>query len=681
MRADIQALRALAVGLVVLYHFWPERLTGGYVGVDVFFVISGFLITTHLLARPPRDTKQLLQFWGRRIRRLLPASFLVLLVTLGASLLWAPMTTWSNIAKQVAASALYVQNWFLAAESVDYLAADNAVTPVQHFWSLSVEEQFYLVWPIMIALVLASAWKFRWKRERAALTIAVSVVLVLSLAASILLTASNPAEAYFVSWTRFWELAFGGVVAGIFPLAERLLNRIAWARPVFALLGIAMIVVSAISYDPATPFPGVAALLPVAGTALVIVAAVDERRWILTRPLGWRPVQVLGDISYSLYLWHWPAVVLVPMAIGAEMYWWQKLLCIGVLLVLSYLTKVLVEDRFRGATSMGPGFRGTLAFMLVGIAVVVGSSFLTVRAVAGAEQDAVSAVERAIASDPCVGANALIDTDDCSPHGEELITEPAFASSDQPDPYQDGCWVLGDFSDQRSCHYGSTSPDALKVALVGNSHAGHWLPSLQQIAESTPWSITTYLISECYTVDVPIDFGDSRTENCSRWNERVQREVIEEGFDLVVISNRTSRPLRDVATADQYDRAKDSYTRVLSAWSQADVPVLVLRDTPYATELESVPDCVASNRDALAACDGTREREQSDPQFAAAEDMNDPRVVPLDLTDRFCAQNTCYSVLGGVIVYFDRGHMSTTFARTLGPDIAGAAERLLALDD
>src|SRR5690606_35268723 len=150
-------LRAVAVALVVIYHFWPWRLTGGFIGVDVFFVISGYLITTHLIARPPQSGRALAEFWGRRVRRLLPASFLVIFVTLAVCLLIMPATAWTNTASQAAASAFYVQNWFLAAESVDYLAADTAATPFQHFWSLAVEAQFYLVWPIVILLALALA--------------------------------------------------------------------------------------------------------------------------------------------------------------------------------------------------------------------------------------------------------------------------------------------------------------------------------------------------------------------------------------------------------------------------------------------------------------------------------------------------------------------------------------------
>lgn len=679
IRADIQALRALAVALVVLYHFWPKRLTGGYIGVDVFFVISGFLITSHLISRPPRRLRDLGKFWARRVRRLLPASFLVLLVTLGLSLLWAPMTTWPNIAKQVAASALYVENWFLAFESVDYLAADNAATPVQHFWSLSVEEQFYIVWPLLIAFALLIAARVGWKRERRVMTVAVGLVVLLSLAASIVLTATEPAAAYFISWTRFWELGIGGVIAGMFPVIQRWLERAPALRPVLAFAGLAAIIFSAVVYTPATPFPGFAAMLPVLGTAAVIAAAVDERRLAVTRPIGWRPVQTLGDVSYSLYLWHWPAVVLLPLALGHSMRWWHKLLCIAVLLVLSYATKVFVEDRFRGTNSIGKGLKGTFVFMLVGIVVVAGASFVVVRGAEELQHSAALKVEDMLTTAPCIGGNALLD-DGCEPHGDNLITEPTFTSEDKPQPYEDDCWILRDFSEHRTCHYGSKSSDALNVALVGNSHAGHWLPALEEINGATPWSITTYLISECYTVDALIQFESrQKSENCRRWNQRAISAVEEGEYDLVVFSNRTYVPLLGHSREETWQKAETLYGDVLKRWTTAGVPVLVMRDTPFAP-MQSVPDCVAQHTENLSACDGPRDREVRDPLAAAASQMSDadPLIEVADLTDRICKDDTCYSVVGGVIVYFDRGHLSATFSKSLAADVASHANSLLA---
>ena len=201
---------------------------------------------------------------------------------------------------------------------------------------------------------------------------------------------------------------------------------------------------------------------------------------------------------------------------------------------------------------------------------------------------------------------------------------------------------------------------------MGNSHAGHWLPALQVLAQEQNFRITTYLISQCFTVTVEIDFGDGRDASCLEWNERVLAETTDGRFDAVVASNRTARLLAGVPLADQADAARAAYTDTLERWAATGVPVVVLRDTPYA-DVENVPDCVAAHLADLSACDGGRDREQADPFAEAARALDAPTVQVVDLTDRICRDDTCYSVVGGVIVYFDAGHLSATFARSLAP--------------
>ncbi|GAA3768309.1 acyltransferase family protein [Microbacterium kribbense] len=680
IRADIQALRAIAVLLVVAYHFFPGTVPGGFIGVDVFFVISGFLITGHLLSKPPQSPRMLADFWGRRIRRLLPASFLVLLATLVAMLLWAPQTIWSGISKEIAASALYVQNWFLAGQAVDYLAVDNAPSPVQHFWSLSVEEQFYLVWPVVVLIAIWLVRRHRRRTERQAVGVAIFVIVVASLIASVVITITDPAAAYFVSWTRAWELGLGGLGACLFPWVQQRVGESHAARVVVAYVGLVMIAVAAFSFTGAMPFPSYTAALPVVGTALVLVAGIGRGALSPLRVMAWRPVQIVGDSSYSMYLWHWAALVMLPYALGHALHRNGKLITIIVVFFLAWLTKVLVEDRLRGRRPLGVPLRRSFLFAAVGMLAFVLAAggvvgFVNMRAAAAQSQ-----LDTEL-NDPasCFGSRALVNANACTPHGKSLLTDPVFAAADQPAPYKDGCWVLGDFSDQKTCHYGSDLPDAKKVALVGNSHAGQWLPPLQQIAKKENWSITTYLISECYTVDRPIQFPSAqKMKNCSDWNDKVITDVQHSGYDLVVFSNRTAQPMPGMTEAQTFAAAQESYTRVLDEWLRTGTPVLVLRDTPYATELRNVPDCVATHLKDLSACDGTDARKQVDPLAAAAEAISAPNLSVLDETSRICAKGTCYSVLGGVIVYFDRGHMSATFATSLAPDIKSAADALLA---
>lgn len=315
-RTDIQALRALAIAVVVLNHLWPTRLTGGYVGVDVFFVISGYLITAHLLGELARTGSiRLGRFYARRIRRLLPAALFVLAVSAVLVAIFLPYPRWLRNAAEIAASAAYVENWALAALSVDYSAANAAASVAQHYWSLSVEEQFYILWPLLILAAALGARAFlRSVNAGRTLVIFVSLVAGASLAASVLFTAAAPSAAYFATFTRAWEFGVGALIA-LAPATWRLRRRIA---NVLAIAGFIAILWSAFVYDDSTAFPGSAALIPVLGTAAIIAAGTRNDDLWHSAITARRPIQWLGNVSYSLYLWHWPLIVLAPFALRTE---------------------------------------------------------------------------------------------------------------------------------------------------------------------------------------------------------------------------------------------------------------------------------------------------------------------------------------------------------------------------
>ena len=316
-RPDIQGLRAIAVSLVVVYHLYPSALPGGFAGVDVFFVISGFLITGHLW-RTCRDTGRLslADFWGRRARRLVPAAALVLAVTWGLSYWVLPSSQLAATAEQIRASALYFQNWQLASDAVNYLQQGSAPSSVQHFWSLSVEEQFYLAWPLLFlaALLIGRQWARRGRHvatsaqrtaltHRAAFTLTAALVAA-SLAYSVYDTTANPAQAYFVTTTRMWELGAGGLLALLPAGVTERIGRQGW----LGWAGLAMIVGSQFILNGSTPFPGWIALLPVGGTLALIAGGSSRARLSPWRLTSARPMTFLGGISYSLYLWHWPLI-------------------------------------------------------------------------------------------------------------------------------------------------------------------------------------------------------------------------------------------------------------------------------------------------------------------------------------------------------------------------------------
>ncbi|MCW2786884.1 MAG: putative acyltransferase [Marmoricola sp.] len=679
VRADIQGLRAIAVSLVLVYHLAPKSVTGGFAGVDVFFVISGFLITLHLLEHIPTGPRDLVKFWSRRVRRLLPASLLVLSAILIASRLVAPDTQWADTARQARAAALYVVNWLLANNAVDYLAAQNAPSPVQHFWSLSVEEQFYLVWPILI-LLLAALARLIGRKPLPVVLAGLTVIVGASFAWSVHLTRTNPAAAYFVTPTRVWELGIGGILAAVTLLRPGQL-RPAIATPL-AWLGLAAIGWTAFTYTGSTPFPGWQAAVPVLGTAAVIGAHARAGRIAPGPLLGLPPIQWLGNISYSVYLWHWPLVVLVPEATGHPLTWTDRGAIVAVTLLLATATKALVEDRFRNA-SWGIPLPKPFALAAVAMAVVVAGAGIQLAEVDHRVSSARLVLAHALATDdPCFGARALDHPSKCPdvPYND-LVPDPIAAALDRSDDYNKqangyDCRSYQPSYNEKRCTFGRRH-STVNVVLVGNSHAGEWLPALQQAAKKTPFKITTLIANRCAFSEIRQNLPaahDSLT--CLAWVKRAVTSIIDLHPAMVVMSDRIS------VTATGYDATGSvpvygsGYRTVLQALSDAGVKVLVLHDTPAPNTL--IPECIAAAGKGYHRCDGTRARWLPPaPEESAVRAVGDPNIRFADLTDHICGPVVCAAVNGGVITYFDASHLSATYSTTLAPYLAAAMAPLM----
>jgi peptidoglycan/LPS O-acetylase OafA/YrhL len=704
--------------LVLAYHLWPGSATGGFVGVDVFFVISGFLITAHLLEHPPCRARDLVEFWGRRIRRLLPAAFLVLIVTAIASRIVMPDTRWAANAGGIIASALYVQNWVLAANSVDYLAAADPPTPVQHYWSLSVEEQFYVVWPV---LLLAIFWIVRsWHlRPMLVARIGMLAAIAISLAISITATASEPASAYFITPTRVWELAAGGFVATLPPLGAWRVGQLSVGRRVadgVAWIGLAMLLVAAIAFSADTPFPGTAALLPVVGAALVIFAAAEGGA-SPARLLGLRAIQHLGDTSYSIYLWHWPLIVLWPYAFG-DISLVASLAILAVTIGLASLTKTYVEDAFRFAPSLQPlvpTFRfaaaGMLVLSILGTAGLVeaqgrldaelaaaaalptlptqpGDNPTTPPTARSTARPGSSLTSSAPGRSPvpmpavtsCVAAAAIVRGFELCPQNPAaaMVPAPLVAAGDRSDAYRDGCWNYAPFATQITCTYGNGK---VRIALVGNSHAGQWLPALEVLAKQRGWTITTFLASQCNATSASLQFYSStKTTGCLAYGAWALGQTKGRAFDLVITTERQSTTTLGDSWSTTMPTAVAGYTTYLKGWSAAGTKVLVLRDTPYPGKTQqSVPDCLAQHPTDQGTCGGTPATwTWMDPLFAAATSLGLPGISTLDVTPYFCTATVCPAVIGSVVTYFDASHMTATYARSVAPFIDPPIEAALA---
>jgi peptidoglycan/LPS O-acetylase OafA/YrhL len=670
---EVQALRALAVMLVVVYHFWPDRLRGGYIGVDVFFVISGFLITSHLHRELlTRGTVSLRAFYARRARRLLPASMLVLVAATLATWLFLPVTRWAATAKEVLASTFSVQNWLLATRAVDYSALDDAASPVQHFWSLSVEEQYYLVWPSLILVLVAVGRRKGADRPYRLVLPGILVVTGLSLAYSLYATAHNPAAAYFVTPTRIWELGVGAV------LALWMRNRAARPRgprstwphvPPVALrwVGVAAVLTSAVLFSSASAFPGWLALVPVLGTAAVIAAGETGSRDPLGPLFALAPTQFLGAVSYSLYLWHWPALLIAPFVVGHPLTRVEKIGLIGLCIGLAWGTKVLVEDSAQRWRRLATRPARTAVLTALAMAVVSGVAALQLHDVAQRE-DAARAELTAAGARPCFGAAALAAGAACS----DVFGPPVSVSlppEDQPWFTDPACTVSEGALPIATCRFGS-EPPTLRVALVGDSHAEHWRGALHRIARAKNWELIEVLKGGCPATAARVltfDGNGIDTEACHRWGQGVQELLATDPPDYLFTSSFSSAYTFDAGGGDPHEAGVEGFADIWTAWAGTGAQVFVVKDIPVAGSRQ-VPECVATHRTAPVAC--AHDRAAALPEDAATGALRrvDPaQIRMLDFSDHFCDDSTCYAVVGGALVYWDANHMSAQFSRTLAP--------------
>ena len=664
----MQALRALAVLLVVLYHFWPNRLTGGYVGVDVFFVISGFLITSHLYREVDRTGRiSLATFYARRARRLLPAAMLVLLATAVASFLFLPVTRWAANAGDILASTFYVQNWLLAVRAVDYSASANAASAVQHFWSLSVEEQFYLGWPALILLLLLVGRRLRVRRETLLLG-GILVVTVLSLAWSVDATATDPAGAYFVTPTRIWELGAGAVLALWRARRPDVASDgpVAASRLALRWIGLAAIAVAAVSLSAASPFPGYLALLPVLGTVAVIAAADTGARDPLTAVVVLPPVQFLGNVSYSLYLWHWPLLVMAPFALGHPLPAVQKVGLLAVCIGLAWLTKVWVEDTTQRHRLLGRPVvtvACTVAAMLV-----VSSVAVLQRHEVSVQADAARAHLAAAEGDPCFGAASRAPGAHCT----DVFGPPASLTLSPEDPpwfVDPACTVAPAPIGVATCRF-SSAPPTRTVALVGDSHAQAWRGAVHRIARELNWKVVEILKGACPVTTARVVRFNGKvtdTEACHTWGQQVSQVLAAEHPDYVFTSSWAAAMTFDGAGGDPRGAGIRGFADTWTAWAHAGSTVFVLRDVP-STGGRDIPECLVTHPGDPGACASPRDVALApDALTEAAARVASPRIRLIDLSDFFCDAATCHPAVGGAIVYWDHDHMSAQFSRSLAP--------------
>jgi peptidoglycan/LPS O-acetylase OafA/YrhL len=707
-RQDIEGLRAIAVLGVVLFHAEVPCIGGGYVGVDVFFVISGFLITGLLWREvSSAGTVRLRRFYGARARRLLPAAATVGVVTAVASAVLLPPLQARTVLGDGIASALYVGNYRFMLQG-DYFFNEMPLSPFLHYWSLGVEEQFYLVWP---ALIIGTAWLIRRVRRRTGTdadwskgrhrrvrppqcpyVMVLALVAAVSFAMSLWATQWLPLVAFYSLPTRAWELALGGLVALTAGQWRRLPATLAviagWG-------GLALVLLAYIRLSAMTPFPGTAALLPVLGTALVIGAGCAAHSFGCGRILALSPMRAVGRVSYSWYLWHWPVLLLAPPLLGHSLGLAGRLAAALVSGVLALLTLYLVENPLRFAAPVRRSPVGSLALggaataiavcvgvvLLVAMPIPVGRGapaatpiFTAGQAPAGhnpdlydaAVHDAFAQVQAAVAA----SANLKAIPSNLEPPLAE-------AAAELPTLFLKGCMRQLYEVGHPECATGDVAAKTT-VALVGDSGAAMWAPAFQHVAEDQHWRLETLAKAGCPLMNLPINFPELRREftECAQWSDQIIARLRAERVGLVVVS--MWRGYGGAWGITSYDQAWiDSLTHLVQQLRDTGAKVLVLGPIP--TPGSVVPICLSGHLDNAMACSPPRSTAVNEPGIA--DESAATKAVGgqyADLTELFCDADRCPVIVGNTLVYIDAKHVTLEYSRLLAPAIGALAERALA---
>ena len=678
-RSDIQGLRALAVGLVILAHAGFRTAEGGFVGVDIFFVISGFLIVG-LLVREAGESRRIsiADFYARRARRVLPAATVVLVVTCFASAWFLPFVRSLEVVKDAVWAAFFGANIRFSLVETDYFAQGSPPSPVQHYWSLAVEEQFYVVIPVLLLLVTVGLR--RWghalpehadRALRRTVLLVLGVVSLASLAYSIHITQADPAAAYFSTPARAWELGIGGLIAtALWGRTPR------WSRSLTELLGLAglgMMAVATLEYSAATPFPGSAALLPVVGCALMLAAgssaSAPTTYWF--RWFSLKPFRILGDWSYSLYLWHFPVLLL------ARAHWEEPGLSrphlavtLLLILVLSGLSYHFIEEPFRRGVTWRPRLRA-IGLYPVSLALVVVSA---VGAQAWVDQQIAARDD-----------NPAITVDDYA--GDPLSKDPAVALveasvrgslDDRPIPGR----LHPDLADAREsiaplgeCDYRTETRDlcafgdddaARTIVVYGDSHARAWGPAFDEIGKKLGYRVYQFVFSGCpVNTEVRVTGPPKEREQCAEFRDWARGQMKRLDPDLVIAANHYFPGWR-TPDDDQFRGFAGEIERLRGLVDK----VVVLGNIPVLPQAPS--QCLSRREVDLGDCLMRPVQAQADAQGRFAKLATEQGVRFIDVHRWFCAEDRCPSVIGSFIPFRDREHISVEYARHLADPLARA---------
>jgi len=666
-------------------------IPGGFAGVDIFFVVSGFLIAGHLL-REIRDkgSIQLSQFWARRARRLLPASFTVIAVSTLAVWVLTPIALQERFFRDLTAAVFYVANWVFAADSVDYLASSNSPSIAQHFWSLGVEEQIYIGFP----LILLAAWKIsrRWFSPTTIFVSSIGLLTAASFAYSVALVVRNDPSGYFSTLSRVWEFGLGALIAAVAVWKSDRSFAGVVLRNLVAWVGWTALLAFVLVFRVELGFPGAWALVPTIATCMIIWSASSQSNFGLSAILNLRPIQFIGNTSYSIYLWHWPLLVVAGYYYPRVPWFWLIAIVFSTF-VISYLTTRFIEKPFRTG-----GFRSwrplpTLGATAGATAVILFSTQLGGYSVAqevaqnekatieleAAVSDRLAALNGSMTENAviepvwdeatCMGPAYLVESE-CSEFSWDSYLPPVGAfdrTAHEVEPLAMtgsvvGCLAWKDRYDLITCTFGVLGGE--KWVLIGDSHAYQWLPAMNQVAQRNNIELHLMARAGCPPNSETRDAAWEHQRGCESWYEEV-KGWFSENRDVKKVMFGSFSGTTFAGGYDQNSsnpRAVAGYKEVWQDLTEFGAELLVIRDTPYIGE--DVYSCVERNPEKLEVCDQSRAVLAGKPDDAARA-AGELGVQLVDTWDYFCRPDVCEIVLGGIRVYKDSNHFSGTFGLLL----------------
>lgn len=653
---EVQGLRAIAVLMVVAYHVWFDRISGG---VDIFLLISAFLMTGQFTRKLESGRAlELPKYWAHLFKRLLPLIAVTLLVVLSAARLLLPNITWAEIYRQTWASLFYYQNWLLAAESVDYYAADHSLaSPLQHFWSLSMQGQIFILWPLIFALsaLAARIWHVR---IRQLLICVFGTILVTSLSFSIITTQSQQEFAYFDTRARLWEFALGSLLALTLPYLR-------FGQPFRILMGwvgvIAMLSCGLI-LQVGQQFPGYMALWPTLAAAFIIIAGFTDSPYGADRFLSWKPLVKLGDSSYALYLFHWPFLVIFLVVSDLQ----QADLFSGTIIIVISMVAAAAATKYIDSPLRQNKWIDRKRHRTV---VVIAISVLLVAApLTGFQLQAAAQEQRLLASadknNPGAAAlrSGFVDNSEAGaailPTMESLNKQWVHLESTCT-----GRFAPADPRVEKTCQQSNVPGTVAKtIVILGDSHAQQWMGALVPVAQKHNWQLVSVLKGGCtFGAAVP---DDKQSRECDSYQEAATAYALKIHPDAVVTVSTIS------AVDSSAESVRSTFTDAIETFTNVGTEVVGIRDN--ARFKLNKATCVAKN--GPEAC-SFEQSSNFAPQDPAAGLDKDKGVYLLDFTDRFCSRGGCPAVIGNVLVYLDANHITGDYSRSMSPDFE---QRLLA---